>query len=234
MNPVSRRLLLVVGLVAACRGGPRTTTFAATWQMVGSTVSVAAWSKDSVALEAAIARMRDSTRAFDSTTARAAVRQAWRAERGELSLRPEWRDVADSYVLDRALPALAAVADSALIDLGGLFLWIGPATRRPVGIANPANALETIAHVELQSGAISTVSGRGEHRAVTVLAPSAFKAAAWASALFSLGCDKALALAARRGWGGRGGISLVCADSAGVRWSPELQNRVALPPGRAP
>lgn len=228
MKPVSRSLLLVAGLVAACRGGPRATTHAATWQMVGSTVSVAAWSKDSVALEAAIARMRDSTRAFDSTTARAAVRQAWRAERGDVSLRPEWRDVADSYVLDRALPVLAAAADSALIDLGGLFLWLGPATRRPVGITDPGNALDPVAQVELRAGAVSTVSGRGEQRSVTVLAPTAFKASAWASALFALGCDRALALAARRH------VSLVCADSAGVRWSPELQNRVVLPPGRAP
>jgi hypothetical protein len=196
--------------------------------MVGSTVSVAAWSTDSLALQSAIARLRDSTSSADTTAIRSVVRRAWAAERGELSARLEWLDVVDSYVLDQAVPVLARAADSALIDLGGLFLWLGPATRRPVGIADPGNALDPIAHVELQSGAISTVSGRGERRAVTVLAPAAFKASAWASALFSLGCDKALALAARRG------VSVVCADSAGVRWSPELQNRVALQPGRAP
>ena len=200
-----------------------------TWQMVGSTVSIAAWSKDSVALQSAIAGFRDSTRAADSVSARAAVRQAWFAERGDVPLRVEWRDVADSYVLDQALPPLAAVADSALIDLGGLFVWIGPATNRLVGIANPGNALDPVAHVDLRSGAISTVSGRGERRAVTVLAPTAFQASAWSSALFSVGCDKALAQAARRG------ISVVCADSAGgVRWSPDLQNRVLLPPARVP
>jgi len=214
--------------LAACSSAPRTTTIAVTWQMVGSTVSVAAWSKDSSALLSAIGRMRDSTRSTDSTSIRSAVRQAWAAERGELSPRLEWRDVVDSYVLDQAVPVLAAAADSALIDLGGLFLWVGPATKRRVGIADPGNALDPVAHVELQSGAISTVSGRGERRAVTVLAPTAFKAAAWSSALFSVGCDKALAQAARRG------ISVVCADSAGVRWSPELQNRVVLPPAHVP
>ena len=195
--------------------------------MVGSTVSVAAWSRDSIALQSAIGRMRDATGSTDSTSIRTAVRQAWAAERGERSSRLEWRDVVDSYVLDQAVPVLTAASDSALIDLGGLFLWVGSATKRLVGIADPGNALDPVAHVELQSGAISTVSGRGERRAMTVLAPTAFKAAAWASALFSLGCDTALAQAARQG------ISVVCADSAGVRWSPELQNRVVLP-GRVP
>lgn len=221
--------LLTSGLaIASCRAGPQTTMIVSTWQMVGSTVSVAAWSKDPVALETAIARLRDSTRSIDSAAVRAAVREAWAAERGELSPRLEWRDVIDSYVLDRGVPVLAAAVDSALIDLGGLFLWVGPATKRSVGIADPGSALEPVAGVELQSGAIGTVSGRGERRAVTVLAPTAFQAAAWASALFSLGCDRALAHAARRR------ISVVCADSTGVRWSPELQNRVVLPPGRVP
>ena len=196
--------------------------------MVGSTVSVAAWSKDTIALETAIARLRDSTRSIDSVAVGAAVREAWAAERGDLSPRLEWRDVLDAYVLDRGLPVLAAAADSALIDLGGLFLWVGPATRRSVGIADPGSALEPVAGVELHAGAISTVSGRGERRAVTVLASSAFKAAAWASALFSLGCDQTMVQAARRR------ITVVCADSAGVRWSPELQSRVVLPPGRVP
>ena len=207
-----------------------------TWQMLGSTVSVAAWSADSIALQAAIARLRESTGAVDSISVRAAVRAAWAAERGEgegegdgdVSLRPEWRDVADSYVLDRAMPALTSATDSALVDLGGLFLWIGPATNRTVGIADPGNALAPVAQVALRSGAVSTVSGRGDRRSVTVLASTAFKASAWASALFSLGCERALALAALRN------VSLVCADSTGVRWSPDLANRVAPPLGHAP
>ena len=222
-------LSLAVAALGACSSsGPRTTTIVSTWQMVGSTVSVAAWSKDPAALETAIARLRDSTRSIDSAAVRAAVREAWAAARGDLPPRLEWRDVMDSYVLDRVLPVLAAAADSALVDLGGLFVWVGPATRRSVGIADPGNALDPVAQVELQSGAIGTVSGRAERRAVTVLAPTAFQAAAWASALFSLGCDQTLARAARHR------ISVVCADSTGVRWSPGLQNRVVLPPGRAP
>lgn len=225
-----RQFPFALCVVAACSSGPRTKTIAATWQVVGSTVSVAAWSPDSAALHGAVTRMRDSTRSADSGAIRAAVRQAWAVQRGGLALRPDWRDVTDSYVLDRAVPLLAAAADSALIDLGGLFLWIGPATQRPVGIANPANALEPVAQVDLRSGAISTVSGRGEHRALTVLAGDAFTAAAWASALFPLGCDKALATAQR----GENHLSVVCADSAGVRWTADLQNRVLLPAARAP
>jgi hypothetical protein len=197
--------------------------------MVGSTVSVAAWANDSIAVRAAVERLRDSTRSVDSTTIREALRRAWAAEREDLRLRPQWSDVADSYVLDRAAPVLAVVVDSALFDLGGLFLWIGPATRRMVGIADPDNSLDPVAHVELRAGALSTVSG--EHRSVTVLAGDAFKASSWASALFSLGCERALALAPRLE---RRQISVVCADSAGVRWTTDLQNRVVLPAAREP
>ena len=221
-------LLLAAALAAGCDTAPRTVTIASTWQMVGSTVSVAAWSKDSAALQSAIARMRDATRSADTTAMRSAVRQAWAAERGELSSHLEWRDVVDSYVLDQALPVLGASADSALIDLGGLFLWLGPPTRRPVGITDPGNALDPVARVELRTGAVSTVSGRSEERSITVLAPTRRLGTPWASALFALGCDRALALAARRN------VNLVCADSVGVRWSSELQNRVSLPPGRGP
>lgn len=202
---------------------------------MGTTLSLAAWAKDSVALRTAAEQVRDSMRS--SRTSPDALRRAWAAEREDLRLHPEWTDVADGYALDRAVPALAAVVDSALFDLGGLFLWIGPPTKRPVGIADPDNALHVLAHVELQTGSLSTVVG--DHRSVTALAADAFTASAWASALFSLGCDSALALAPRlERRGGRGGrgerVSVVCADSAGVRWTPELQNRVLLPAGRAP
>jgi hypothetical protein len=221
--------LSLAAYLAACRAGPRTATVASAWQMVGSTVSVAAWASDSVALLAAVARLRDSTRSVDSTAIRASLRRAWAVEREDLRLRPEWSDVADSYVLDRAAPVLAQVADSALLDLGGLFLWIGPATERLVGIADPDNSLDAVAHVKLRAGAVSTVSG--EHRSVTVLAGDAFKAASWASALFALGCDRVLALAPQLE---RRRIGAVCADSAGVRWTTDLQNRVLLPAARAP
>lgn len=203
-------------------------THARTWQASGgTTVSVAAWSLDSAALRRAVEQVRDSMQAFDSARSRPAMRRLWLSAREPVRLTPEWRDVLDSYSLDRAVPPLVAVADSALFDLGGQFLWIGPATRRSVGIANPDNSLDVVAQVELREGSISTVVG--EHRSISALGADAFTASAWASALFTVGCERALALAARRG------VSVVCADSGGVRWSPdELRNRVALPPGRGP
>lgn len=221
--------LLLAGWAGAtaCRPDARPFTLAYVWDVMGTTVSVAAWAKDSVALRTAAEQLRDSLQS--SRANREALRRAWAAEREDLRLQPEWTDVADSYALDRAVPALAAVADSALFDLGGLFLWIGPPTRRAVGIRDPDNMLNVLAHVELQTGSLSTVVG--EHRSITALAPDAFKASAWASALFSLGCDGALALAPRLE---RRGVSVVCADSAGVRWTPELQNRVLLPTVPAP
>lgn len=194
---------------------------------MGTVVSLAAWAKDSVALRTAAEQVRDSMRS--SRASRDELRQAWAAEREDLRLRPQWSDVMDGYALDRAVAALAAVADSALFDLGGLFLWIGPPTKRPVGIADPDNALNVLAHVELRTGSLSTVVG--ERRSVTALAPDAFTASSWASALFSLGCDRALALAPRLE---RRRVSVVCADSAGVRWTPDLQNRVLLQAARAP
>lgn len=197
--------------------------------MLGTTLSVAAWSDDTAALSAALAQLRDSTRSIDSSAIRDALRRAWRVEREDLRLQPDWSDVADSYALDRAVAALAAVADSALFDLGGVFLWIGPPTKRAVGITDPDNALNVLAHVELQTGAISTVVGA--RRSVTALASDAFKASAWASALFSLGCDSAVALAPRLE---RRRVSVVCADSTGLRWTPDLQNRVLLPTVRVP
>jgi hypothetical protein len=219
----------VVAGATACGAGPQSVTYVETWQALGSRVSVAAWGKDSLALRAATLRMRDSMLAFDSAASGAALRRAWTAEREELRLQPEWRDVRDSYALDQAIPALAAVAESALVDLGGQFHWVGPATKRVVGIADPDDALRPRAGVELHAGSLSTVTG--EHRSVTVLAREAFRASAWASALFPLGCARALALAPRLE---RRQVSVVCVDSAGVRWSTDLGNRVVLPAARVP
>ncbi len=169
-------------------------------------------------------------RSVSARASRVELRGAWTAERADLRLQPEWSDVADGYALDRAVGRLAAVADSALFDLGGLFLWIGPATGRAVGIADPDNSLRALAHVELRTGALATVTG--QHRSVTVLAPDAFRASAWASAMFSVGCDSALALGPRLDR--RGGLGMVCADSTGVRWTTNLQNRVSLRTARGP
>lgn len=212
-----------------CRSGPRSTTATYAWEVTGGgTLSLAAWAKDSVALRTAAEQVRDSMRS-DPRASREILRRAWAAEREDLRLQPDWYDVADGYALDRAVPALAAVADSALFDLGGLFLWIGPETKRVVGIADPDNSLDAAAHVEWHGGSLATVTG--EHRSVTVLATGAFQAASWASALFSLGCERALALAPRLE---RRRVSVVCADSAGVRWTTDLQNRVLLRAVREP
>src|SRR3989442_60141 len=59
-----------------------------------------------------------------------------------------------------------------------------------------------------------------------LLAPDALTANAWAVAFLALGCERALTQA--------GGLSVVCADSAGVRWTSELQNRVLIPAARGP
>jgi thiamine biosynthesis lipoprotein len=210
------------------RGGPLTPAFAA---VLGEALAVA----------------RASGGAFDPT------KRHWQglvfdSIRGTVRLAPglelDFGGIAKGYALDRAALALAGVADSALLDLGGQFLWVSPrATRRVVGIAEPDNALRALAAVELHGGSASTSSqaeqpghivdpraGRPASRArsVTVLAPTGIAADAWSTAFFVLGCDSTLALAPRlRVWR----VSVVCADSAGVRWTPDLDGRVLLPKG---
>ncbi len=141
--------------------------------------------------------------------------------------------IASGYALDRAALALRGVVDSALLDVGGQYYWVGPAehpTHRAVGVPDPDNTLRTIAVVDLQDGSVRTASQRnaprGSARAVTVLAGDGLTASAWAAALLQLGCDRALPLAQ--------GMHAICADSAGVRWATGLQNRVSLPAARAP
>ncbi|MGH7608257.1 MAG: FAD:protein FMN transferase [Gemmatimonadales bacterium] len=157
-------------------------------------------------------------------------------------LRLDFGGIAKGYALDRAALALRGVADSALLDLGGQFVWIGPATRRTVGIADPENSLRAVAAVEMLGGSVSTSSQAEQPghivdprrnaapaaraRSVTVLAPSAMAADAWSTAFFVLGCDSALALAPRLA---RWTLSVVCVDTGGVRWTPDLDGRVFLP-----
>ncbi|MGH7672123.1 MAG: hypothetical protein ACREMC_04430, partial [Gemmatimonadales bacterium] len=62
---------------------------------------------------------------------------------------------------------------------------------------------------------------------------------AWSTAFFVLGCDSAVALAPRLDRD-RWRVSVVCADTGGVRWTADLEGRVLLPtslaapPARAP
>src|SRR5205823_393029 len=81
----------------------------------------------------------------------------------------------------------------------------------------------------MRNGSVRTkLRPRGEiagTSSVTVLTADALSAALWSNVLFSIGCDSALALAARL----ERGVSAVCADSSGVRWTPDLEKRVVLP-----
>jgi len=219
-------------------------------------MSAAAWGPDSARLERALDGARDSVERIDGL-----LHRTGGAITGLDSLRREIRrrtgvalavdDVAAGYALDRAALAIAAVADSALLDLGGQFLWVGPPsrpTRRPVGIPDPDNTLNALATVGMRNGSVRTTSsaagaagaggargarGAGGARSVTVLAPSAMTAEAWSTGLSALGCDSALALAPRVE---RRQVSVVCADSSGIRWTADLDGRVLLPtaPGRRP
>jgi len=180
-------------------------------------MSAAAWGPDTTQVGRALDAVRDSV---DST-----VRQSFDSLRTEIRRRTgvalTAADLVEGGALDRAARGLAGVADSALFDLGGQYLWVGAqGTRRTVGIADPANLLKPIASVELQGGSASTASDAAKGISVTVLAASGVAADAWATALLTLGCRGAWALTE---------ISVVCADSGGVGWSRDLEGRVQVP-----
>lgn len=216
---MTARCAVVLILAAACGDAPRSVAVSRVWPVLGTMMSAAAWGADTARIGRALDAVRDSAdrplgspAGFDSL---------------EREIRPRTRvtlaaaDVTTGAALDRAALVLTAVVDSALLDIGGQFLWIGSrGTRRVVGIADPANSLDALATVELQGGSVSTSSS------VTVLAPSGLAAEAWSTALSRVGCDSALALAARPE---KRRVSVVCADSTGVRWTPDLDGRVLVP-----
>jgi len=200
-------------------------------------MSAAAWGTDSTRVARALDAARDSVDHIDSLRQRhgsiAALDSVRRAIRRRTGIPLAVDSIAPGYALDRAALALVNVVDSALLDLGGQYLWVGPAARpthRAVGIPDPDNTLRTLAVVDLQGGSVRTESQRnaprGAARSVTVLAGDGLTANAWAAALLALGCDRALVVAR--------GMHVICADSAGVRWATSLQNRVSLPPARGP
>ncbi len=202
-------------------------------------MSAAAWAADTSRLAAALSAAHDSVERIDSLVEHHAplapldsVRRDLRNRTG-VTTQPE--SLAAGYALDRAALALAPVADSALLDLGGHYLWIdssGRVTHRTVGIPDPENSLVALGAVELRGGSLRTQSRsleqHGPVRSVTVLARDALSARAWSLALFALGCDSALAVAAGHGEG-KNAISVVCVDSAGVRWTRDLEKRVMVP-----
>lgn len=199
-------------------------------------MSAAAWvsGSDSGAIVRALQAAHDSVDRIDSLLqhhlAIAAVDSMRRDLRRRSGVALPSDSIAAGFALDRAALALARVVDSALLDVGGQYLWIGAATHRAVGIPDPDNTLRSLATVDLVGGSIRTRSqrnaGRGVVRAVTVLASGALEASAWAGVFAAWGCDRALAEPQ--------GMSVVCADSSGVRWTTDLRNRVSLPPERAP
>lgn len=219
----------------------------------GTASARAVTSSFAAVLAEALAVAEASGGAFDPT------KRNWRgvrfdSARGTVRLAPglalDFGGIAKGYALDRAALAFAGVADSVLLDLGGQYLWVAvahPATRRPVGIVDPENSARVLAIVELVSGSISTSSQaeqpghivdprtrpvRAVERtsSVTVLAPDGMTADAWSTAFFVLGCDSALALAGRLE---RWRVGVLCADSSGVRWTPDLEGRVLVPSGAA-
>src|SRR5258705_8937490 len=208
------KTVLLLTLAAACGDpAPLTPPVSRVWPVLGggTMMSAAVWGADTVKIGRALDAVRDTTdhpgrASFDSL--RREVRQA-------TGVVLDAGDVAEGAALDRAAPLLAGAADSALLDVGGHFLWVGPRpTRRPVGIAHPASSLDHIAIVDMQGGSVSTASrARGDTAlSVTVLAPSAAAAEGWATGLLGIGCDSALALASRLAlWH----ASVVCADSGG-------------------
>lgn len=202
---------------------------------MGTMMSAAAWGTDSARLARAVDAAHDSVDRIDSLVQRrvriAALDSSLRDIRSRTGVVLIVDSVAAGYALDRAALVLGAVADSALLDVGGQYLWIGARpTHRAVGIPDPDNSLRTLAVVEMRGGSIRTKSRSsgqaGPVRAVTVLAPDGLTAGTWSAAFLVLGCDRALAMAQR--------MSVVCADSAGVRWTTDLQNRVSLPTARGP
>ena len=193
-------------------------------------LSAAAWSPDTARVARALAAAHEAIDRLDSLLQRrvriAALDSAARDMRRRTGVAPPLAadSFAAGYALDRAALVLAPAVDSALLALGAQYLWVGPATRRSVGIPDPANSLRMLAAVEWRSGSISTSTRLPQ--SVTVLAADGLTAAAWSAAFVALSCDSVLVL-------GRA-MNVVCADSAGVRWTTSLQNRVSRPAARAP
>lgn len=220
--------MVLLCLVAACREAPLPAPVSRAWPVLGTMMSAAAWGggADTAPLARLLDAARDTAERAAPSLLRSALFDSLRREvRQRTGLRLDTTQVAEGHALDRVASLLAGTADSALLDIGGQFLWIGAReTRRVVGIPDPDNSLGALATVEMRLGSVSTASDSGV--TVTVLARTGLVADAWATSLVRLGCDSALALAPSLA------VSAVCADSAGVRWTKDLEGRVQ--PARAP
>ena len=208
-------LLLI--LAAACGGEPPGAPVSRVWPALGTMMSAAAWGPDTTQ----VGRALDAVQGSGDLPARRASDSLRSEIRRRTGVALSVADLVEGEALDRGTRRLHGVADSALFDLGGQYLWVGvQGTRRTVGIADPANSLKPIASVELRGGSVSTASDAEKGISVTVLAPSGVAADAWATALLKLGCRGAWALT---------DVSVVCADSGGVGWSRDLEGRVLVP-----
>jgi thiamine biosynthesis lipoprotein ApbE len=234
-----RTLVLTLCGAAACRAGVRPHAESRARNALGAVFSVAAWGPDSSSLSRAVDRafatvQQADSEPDDSPPALDSVRKTVALETG-LQLEPA--RAIQGLALDRALITLRGIADSAILSLGGQYL-IMAAGARHVGVADPANSLRSLAVITVPPGiwSVSTVSlveqsdpvldprtGKPADlvRAVTVVAGAAAVAGAWSTAFYVVGCDRALALAARAG------VGVLCADDR-IRWSPELNGRVAV------
>ena len=226
MVPLMRTVLLL-SLAAACGREPGGAAVSRAWPVLGTTMSAAAWGADTTRIGRALEGVRDTV----DQPGRAAAFDSLRREiRRRTGVAVAAAELTEGDALDRAAMMLAGVVDSALLDIGGQFLWVGrQGTRRPVGIADPTNTLAAAATVEMRGGSVSTSSHPAPPLSVTVLASSGVTADAWSTALLEIGCERALALAPQlEAWQ----ASLVCADSSGVRWTPDLEGRVLVRPPR--
>jgi thiamine biosynthesis lipoprotein ApbE len=223
---------------------------------MGTMMAVAAWGgrgggdagggvgDDSSRIARALEAVRDSVERIDSLLQRGRHFTAIDSELEDVRQRSGVALPAESlaigYALDRAALALAPIVDSALLTLGDAFRWVGPASRvtqRSVGIPDPDNTLHSLGAVEMWSGGVRTRSQRDAHgptvKSVTVLAATAIRADAWTAAFMVVGCDSALALAPRLARP-ESRVSVLCADSAGVRSTTDLEQRFRRPTGRGP
>lgn len=225
--------LLLCLTLAACRGEAHLGV-ARAWPEMGTMMSAAVWTSDTNRAAHALQAAHDSVDRIDSLIQKHvpiagidSLRRELRRRTG-VTLLPD--SIAAGYALDRAALGLASLVDSALLDVGGQYVWIGHATHRAVGIPDPDNTLRAIATVDFRGGSIRTAAQRNAPRdavrSVTVLAPGALAVNAWALVFFSWGCDRALRESQ--------GLSVVCADSAGVRRTSDLMSRVSTPPAPVP
>src|SRR6266478_1317753 len=153
--------LLLCLTIAACGADAHRPSVTRVWPEMGTMMSAAAWGADSTRVARALEAAHDSVR-------RAIRRGTGVALAGD--------SIAPGYALERAAMALGNDVDSALLDLGGQYRWVGGAARpthRTVGIPDPDNTLRTLASVDLLGGSVRTQSQRnaprGAARSVTVL-----------------------------------------------------------------